>query len=606
MRTPSDNRKGQALLMVTLSLLAMFGIMGLAVDVGWSYFVRKSAQAAADSAALAAAQAALASFENAGVLDSSTVTVTGGPVKCPDAAGNLSSGCTYALQNGFPKTAAQTVTMEADLGAVRPPSTAPGIPTDYWVTTRVQENIPQLFSAIMGNPTGRSGARATAAIVEVDFPGALILLNRQRDCIAMNGPSSTVCGVNLDAQGSSFIRAKSGILMASTRHGEDLGIPKDNTQWAGHLGGSATVKSDFTGIRGDGKANVTQTDPSWDKPWQNGLPDSSYFRDPMSRIKQQPPPPPASLGLEARQVVGCQILGGTDAASAVKLLPGKYYSVKPPSGVGGCQDGDPIQINGYVEFLSDGSGFANYTFFGGMRTIGPNTNLTFSPGRYVFAGVKPKSGVAGDLFDASLGQLVMQDQTPLNADGQSQANTDPGELLIFTDATYPGLDTSGVPASALSGLDFGTSGFQTGNNKDNVIINLHGLNADATGVPSDLKDFAPVVLWQDQRNSVTKYYDESGNKLMNCIIGDQGYGSACANTLAHENSPMLTLQASPSVHLYGIVYQPRGAWTSLVGGAAYAGPMRVITGAISLQGGADLDLTALKTPMRLRTVALIE
>ena len=47
---------GQAIVMVTLSLMAMTGMMGLAVDLGWSFFVKKEAQAAADGAALAAVQ----------------------------------------------------------------------------------------------------------------------------------------------------------------------------------------------------------------------------------------------------------------------------------------------------------------------------------------------------------------------------------------------------------------------------------------------------------------------------------------------------------------------------------------------------------------------
>jgi Flp pilus assembly protein TadG len=53
-----SNRKtasgGQAIVMVTLALFSMAGMMGLAVDLGWSYFVQKTAQAAADGAALAA------------------------------------------------------------------------------------------------------------------------------------------------------------------------------------------------------------------------------------------------------------------------------------------------------------------------------------------------------------------------------------------------------------------------------------------------------------------------------------------------------------------------------------------------------------------------
>ncbi len=53
------NSGGQALVMVTLALMAMAGLMGLAVDLGWSYFVQKEAQAAADGAALAAVQEAI-------------------------------------------------------------------------------------------------------------------------------------------------------------------------------------------------------------------------------------------------------------------------------------------------------------------------------------------------------------------------------------------------------------------------------------------------------------------------------------------------------------------------------------------------------------------
>ena len=51
---------GQALVMVTMGLVAMAGLMGLAVDMGWSFFVQKQAQAVADAAALAAVQEAMA------------------------------------------------------------------------------------------------------------------------------------------------------------------------------------------------------------------------------------------------------------------------------------------------------------------------------------------------------------------------------------------------------------------------------------------------------------------------------------------------------------------------------------------------------------------
>ena len=44
-------RRGQVLIMVTLALLMLCGMLGLVVDLGWSYFTKKSAQAAADAQA---------------------------------------------------------------------------------------------------------------------------------------------------------------------------------------------------------------------------------------------------------------------------------------------------------------------------------------------------------------------------------------------------------------------------------------------------------------------------------------------------------------------------------------------------------------------------
>src|SRR3989442_7740019 len=58
MRTRQRNLTGQALVLVTLALFAMMGMMGLAVDLGWMFFLKKSAQATADAAALGAVREA--------------------------------------------------------------------------------------------------------------------------------------------------------------------------------------------------------------------------------------------------------------------------------------------------------------------------------------------------------------------------------------------------------------------------------------------------------------------------------------------------------------------------------------------------------------------
>src|SRR5690242_21825044 len=68
MTTPSKREKGQALPLVTLGLIAMCGMMGLAVDLGWSFFVKRSAQTAADAAAQAAVQQVLDNVGQSGTI----------------------------------------------------------------------------------------------------------------------------------------------------------------------------------------------------------------------------------------------------------------------------------------------------------------------------------------------------------------------------------------------------------------------------------------------------------------------------------------------------------------------------------------------------------
>jgi Flp pilus assembly protein TadG len=210
-------QRGQALLLVTLSLFAMCGLLGLAIDLGWSYFIQKSAQNAADSAALSAAHQALCGPGSSSSCGSpsapgETVPITCGNVNCqpatacaPGNSNNLSSGCFFAQQNGFTpggNGGRQNVTIAADLGPVTRyqdgtsvppvPSCAPGSGVlvgcvEYRVTVRAVEAIPQLFSAVLGNTTAVPSARATAAVIQTLVNGSLITLGRADNL----GPSGT-------------------------------------------------------------------------------------------------------------------------------------------------------------------------------------------------------------------------------------------------------------------------------------------------------------------------------------------------------------------------------------------------------------------------------
>jgi Putative Flp pilus-assembly TadE/G-like len=202
----SPNRhRGQALIMTTLALIPMFGLMGLAVDLGWMEFTKKSAQTAADAAAMASV------LQYQSTIFSTTVTCGVGGVVCqaptscsPAPTSYLHSGCDYAQLNGFSSSGNQYVSLESGTGA--PPTASGVLSSAYWVTARVNQTVPQLFSAVLGNTTGRVAARATAA------------LNPARDCIYvmdpagsdaihMNGSPSLVssCGVYINSNNATAL-----------------------------------------------------------------------------------------------------------------------------------------------------------------------------------------------------------------------------------------------------------------------------------------------------------------------------------------------------------------------------------------------------------------
>jgi hypothetical protein len=68
----------------------------------------------------------------------------------------------------------------------------------------------------------------------------------------------------------------------------------------------------------------------------------------------------------------------------------------------------------------------------------------------------------------------------------------------------------------------------------------------------------------------------------------------------------MKLQAHPNMALYGLVYQPRGAWMTLQGNGNIYSPTIFITGALSMQGGADLLMTNTRDSLKRRVVALVE
>jgi hypothetical protein len=150
-------RSGQAAISMALSLTFLFSVLGFSVDLGYSYFQKQAAQAAADSAVLAASVYAKTNGTTCGangIVCNSTPTVCTGIT-----TGVFYVGCQYANSNGFPLTA---ISMSGNTGS--PPS-APGTSPTYWVKATVSTTNKNLFLRFAGFANAAINAEATAGVV---------------------------------------------------------------------------------------------------------------------------------------------------------------------------------------------------------------------------------------------------------------------------------------------------------------------------------------------------------------------------------------------------------------------------------------------------------
>jgi Flp pilus assembly protein TadG len=598
------NQRGQALIMVTLALIAMLGIIGLAVDFGWAFFLEKSAQAAADAGALAAVKAALedASSTADWACTGSVVQCYATPTPCPTSGAlprNLQGACIYAAQNGFTRTnARQNITVQASDSTTPPtvsgctptvshPPTAPCVDVMYWVTVRVAETVPQLFSAVLGNGTGLVSARATAAIAQSEIIGSLILLNR-----AVDYNPEIAAGTNLNLGGSPRVIVPGGIVLASS------------TDHAGNISGTGDVEAPFTYIQDPGDVQISGGG-TWTAP-PTPKPDSAMFLDPM-RDKGQPPINPSQNTLPYIAVPG----DATDAPLTDTICPGgvcppgNYYATRTVS-IGGVDtlvaSGARIRIPNGTTFNFSGGTFGDYVFFGGLYI--DRATVDFGPGRYVLAGVKNTDTA---VFETTNNAYVT---------GGTSETSDAGRVFILTNSSYDGqlaATAAGIPlpikewpSLGESNLDFGPAIFKSGNN-DASRLSIYGLNKTSSFLPPELEDFGPIVIWQDQQNSYVEYTADGNIDTTSCGSGHTIDNPCPSDDITPPSEqPRLELHANQRSVFGGIVYQPRGAWTQIQAAPGYAGPLRIITGAMDVQGSGTLTLTSPSVPLTTWTASLVE
>jgi hypothetical protein len=68
----------------------------------------------------------------------------------------------------------------------------------------------------------------------------------------------------------------------------------------------------------------------------------------------------------------------------------------------------------------------------------------------------------------------------------------------------------------------------------------------------------------------------------------------------------MTLQATPGLKLYGVLYQPRGAALTMQGSGSVSTPMVIITGTLTMGGSPTVLQPLTNTGLITKVVALVE
>ena len=218
-----DHRvRGQALLMATFCLVAMFGLIGLVTDLGWARFVKIQAQAAADSAAIAASEFVMKSAGQTGAITCGTAIICQAETACPGSltsppTNSVQAACLYAQANGFVNSGNQKVTVAANITS--PPPTAPGAKVDYWLTVRTSQKVPQFFSAVLGNTMATVAARSTGAVVgNASAPCVYSLAPSGNNALVAAGGATVNagCGVSVNSNSPNALVSTGGSCITAT------------------------------------------------------------------------------------------------------------------------------------------------------------------------------------------------------------------------------------------------------------------------------------------------------------------------------------------------------------------------------------------------------
>ena len=178
--------KGQVLILVSIAGVGLLGFLALAVDIGNLYAVRRTAQTAADAAALVGAQNVQGVMPNVTLVQNDAVR---------DAR-------LYSIKNGYSTdSGANNHTWNGEVRVDVPPATGPyaGPGHEDYIEVRIRRQLNSLFAGVLGVNLEVS-ARAVARAKHVGMEVATLSLDTGDSSTFLNG------GAYVGVVGSTFSR----------------------------------------------------------------------------------------------------------------------------------------------------------------------------------------------------------------------------------------------------------------------------------------------------------------------------------------------------------------------------------------------------------------
>jgi hypothetical protein len=184
-------------------------MVGMVTDIGYAYYRKEAAQAAAQAAAIATVKAALSM--SGGTCGSNNV-VCQSETACPTTISgtgttNVDKGCLYAMTNGFTPGTKKKVTIAAGSGSYN------GVSVSFWTVVKVSEQLPALFSVVTGNTNTNLTARSVVGYIPPTNGGCIWITDPTGSgALSTNGNASlsSGCGVQVDSSSSTAVNLSGG------------------------------------------------------------------------------------------------------------------------------------------------------------------------------------------------------------------------------------------------------------------------------------------------------------------------------------------------------------------------------------------------------------